>query len=134
MASDQAPRVINVTDAEVRSVAVSRSGRWLAAGIRYGQVKVFNLETSAEHLSFKAHESDVWSVAFTNDSQTLATANGDWNRPGHVKLWNAQSGQQAGSFQHTGEVLSLAISPTQPQLAAGAADKTVRIWTLPSDR
>jgi len=102
----------------------------MAAGIRYGQVKVWDAETCKEHLSFKGHESDVWAVAFTPDSATLVTGNGDWNRPGHVKLWEVKSGKQTDSFQHTGEVLSLAVSPDGRYLAAGGGDKAVRVWEL----
>lgn len=123
-------RVIDATPAEVRSIATSRDGRWLAAGIRYGQIKVWDLKTWKEHLSFKGHESDVWAVAFTPDSATLVSGNGDWNRPGHVKLWDVQNGHQTNTFQHTGEVLSLAVSPDGRFLAAGGGDNALRVWTL----
>ena len=129
-AEEKPPRVLDATHAEVRSIAVSRDGRWLAAGIRYGQIKVWDRKTWQEHLSFKGHESDVWAVAFTPDSATLASGNGDWNRPGHVKLWDVQSGQQTDAFQHTGEVLSLAISPDGRYLAAGGGDNALRVWEL----
>jgi WD40 repeat protein len=118
------------TDAEVRSVALSRDGRWLAAGIRYGPVKVWNLDDGTLRLGFKAHESDVWAVAFTPDSTTLVTANGDWNRPGQVKLWNAKTGEPTGTLQHTGEVLSLAVSPDGRYVAAGGGDNMLRVWEL----
>ena len=95
-AEDQPAQVLEATNAEVRSIAVSRDGRWLAAGIRYEQVKVWDRKTWQEHLSFKGHESDVWAVGFTPDSGTLVSGtlvsgNGDWNRPGQVKLWNGRA-------------------------------------------
>jgi len=127
---DKPSRVLNATNAEVRSIAVSPDGRWLAAGIRYGQIKIWETKNWEEHQSFKGHESDVWAVAFTPDSSTLVSGNGDWNRPGHVKLWDVKSGQQTDSFQHTGEVLSLAVSPDGRYLAAGGGDKALRVWEL----
>jgi geranylgeranyl transferase type-2 subunit beta len=129
-AEDKPVRAIDATNSEVRSIAVSKDGKWLAAGIRYGPIKVWNLETGKEHLSFKGHESDVWVVGFTPDSETLISGNGDWNRPGHVKLWNVHDGKHINSFQHTGEVLSLAVSPDGRYLAAGGGDKAIRVWEL----
>lgn len=125
----EAERVLFATKAEVRCVAFSPDGRWLAAGLRYGGIKVWDTTTWKEHLDFQGHESDVWAIVFTN-SKTLATANGDWNRAGHVKLWEVSTGRNVGSFQHTGEVMSLAVSPEGRRLAAGAGDRMIRAWKL----
>jgi WD40 repeat protein len=42
---------------------------------------------------------------------------------------DAASGKPIARYLHTGEILSLAVSGDT--LAAGAADKTVRVWTTP---
>ena len=130
LATKKAERVLKATRAEVRSVALSADGRWLAAGVRYGPIKVWDLQSGQEHLSFQGHESDVWQVAFTPDSKSLVSSNGDWNRPGRVKLWDVNTGEQTDAFQHTGEVLSLAISADGRLLAAGGGDKMLRVWKL----
>jgi hypothetical protein len=121
-------RTIRATNAEVRSIAVSPDGRSLAAGIRYGGVKLWDTANWTERLNFQGHASDVWTLAFSPDGKLLATGNGDWNRPGEVKFWNAADGSSAGKLQHTGEMLSLAFSPDGKLIAAGAGDKTVRVW------
>ncbi|MCE9530830.1 MAG: protein kinase, partial [Planctomycetes bacterium] len=123
-------KTIEATDAEVRCVAVSKDQRWLAAGIRYGQIKIWDMTTWKEHLSFKGHESDVWSIAFTPDSTTLVSGNGDWNRPGHIKMWDVKSGKMFDSLQHTGEVLSLSVSSDGKYITAGGGDKSIRTWEL----
>src|SRR5437588_2006702 len=66
----------DATDAEVRSVAISPDGQTLAAGIRYGALKTWNVVTREAKLSVKAHESDVWSLAFSPHSQTLISGDG----------------------------------------------------------
>lgn len=130
LASGAEKQTLRATMAEVRSVAVSPDGRRLAAGIRYGGIKVWDTQSWTEQLSFTAHESDVWTVAFSPDGKTLASGNGDWNRPGLVKLWDISDGTLRGKLQHTGEVLSIAFSPDGKRLAAGAGDQTVRMWEL----
>jgi WD40 repeat protein len=93
-------------------------------------VKVYDAKTWQERLAWQAHESDVWSVRFTPESAQLVTGNGDWNRPGKVKLWSVPAGKLQRAFQHTGEVLAVAVSPDGKRIAAGAGDRTVRMWRL----
>ena len=54
------------------------------------------------------HVSDVWGVAFTPDGKTLVSGDGDWNKPGEVKLWNVEDGKERATLKHTGEVLCVA--------------------------
>ena len=133
------------TNAEVRSIAVSADGQLIAAGNRYGNIKVWETKNWKMLFDFQGHRGDVWSVAFSPDSKTLASGNGDWNRGGLVKLWTLKTGVksafapsagripmiQSGELQHTGEVLSVAFSEDGQSIAAGAADKTVKVWAVP---
>jgi WD40 repeat protein len=114
---------------EVRSVAISKDSKTLAAGVRYGTVRVYDLATR-EGKTLKGHVSDVWGVAFTPDGKTLASGDGDWDRPGEVKLWNVETAKEVATLKHTGEVLCLAISADGRQLAAGSWDKSIKLWQL----
>jgi WD40 repeat protein len=129
-ATGKLEKTVRATDAEVRSIDVSPDGRWAAAGLRYGKVKLYDAKTWAERAAWQAHEGDVWSVRFTPDSAGLLTGNGDWDRPGKVKRWAVPGGRPVGSFQHTGEVLAVAVSPDGKRIAAGAGEGTVRVWRL----
>src|SRR5207247_598595 len=90
--------------AVVSSVAFSPDGKTLAAGIRYGTVILWDMPSKKERATLKGHKSDVWSVAFFPDGKILASADGDWDQPGKVKLWEAATGQERGILKHTGEV------------------------------
>lgn len=114
--------------AEVR--CLSFSNKFLAAGTRYGVTKVWDGE-GAEVASLKGkHGAEVWGVAFSPDGKVLATADGDWNKPSDVVLWDTKTWKERERLKHTNEVLCVAFHPKKPILAAGAWDKTVRVWDL----
>src|SRR5437763_863662 len=119
---------LHVSTGEIRSIAFSPDGKTLAAGIRYGTVMLWDVPSKKERATLKGHKSDVWSVAFFPDGKILASADGDWDQPGEVKLWDTATGRERGMLKHSGEVLCLAVSPNGQSLAAGSWDKTIRVW------
>lgn len=121
-------RTLPASKAEVRAVAVSPDGKHIAAGIRYGAVKVWNAADWQLAQTWEQTADDAWSVAFSADSQRLAIAAGEWNRPTTIVVRNVASGEQVGQFKHPGEVLCLAVSADGKSLAAGGGDKTVSVW------
>jgi WD40 repeat protein len=110
-------------------VALSPDGKTVAAGVRYGTVKLWDVPTGKER-TLKGHVGDVWGVAFTPDGKTLVTGDGDWNRPGDVKLWDWQAEKERAALKTTGEVLCLAVSGDGKHLAAGSWDRTVKVCEL----
>jgi WD40 repeat protein len=74
-------------------VAVSKSGRWLAAGGQDNVVRIWNLETGKRAAILQGHVQGVWSVNFSTDDRTLASS-----CVGRLMLW------QVGSWQ---ELLSI---------------------------
>jgi WD40 repeat protein len=123
-------RTFSPKAAEVRSLAWSPDSRLLAAGTRYGITKVWDVKKGNEVASVKGKGGDVWGVAFSHDGKTLAVADGDWNKPSDVVLWDTATWKELARLKHTNEVLCVAFHPTKPILAAGAWDKTVRVWDL----
>ena len=123
-------KTIEATPAEVRSIAISRDGKLVAAGIRYGVIKLWDTADWKERRTWTSAGDDVWAVAFAADGQRLFTAAGEWNRPAAVIAWDVNSGEQVARYQHTGEVLCLAASPDGQQLAAGGGDRAVSVWRL----
>jgi WD40 repeat protein len=69
----------------------------------------------------------VYSVAFSRDSKSLASAS--WDNT--VKLWDAATGKSTATLMgHTSWASSVAFSPDGKTLASASDDKTVRIWDL----
>ena len=72
------------------------------------------------------HGGEVSGVAFTNDSQFVATSGAD----GLVWLWN-MAGEKQFSLDNSEPIFSVAISPTNSLLFIGLHDK-IKIWELSS--
>ena len=130
------PRTQAESDAEAEcrrdcdAVAFSPDGKYLAAGTRYGKVQIWDSIGMNEIKTLEGHAGDVWAIAFNHNGTILASGDGDWNRPGSVRLWNTETWKPQSTLKHTGEVLSLAFAPKTDLLAAGSWDKTVKVWDL----
>lgn len=71
------------------------------------------------------HSADVVAIAFSPDSQRLATASFDRT----VKLWDTRTGQEVLTLRgHTAGVVALAFSPDGNRIASGGIDNTARVW------
>jgi hypothetical protein len=83
--------------------------------------------------SFRAHDGEVTSVAYSPDKNKLATGGKDHI----VKLWDLSSPkpkQEATFTGHTGAVWSVAFSPDGRTLATVSKDETVRLWDVPTTK
>ncbi|NER89111.1 caspase family protein [Moorena sp. SIO3A2] len=68
----------------------------------------------------------VYSVAFSPDGQTIATASID----NTVKLWNLKGKPLHTLTGHSDYVTSVTFSPDGKTIASGSNDKTVKLWNL----
>jgi WD40 repeat protein/serine/threonine protein kinase len=123
----------------ISSVAFSPDGKRLASGsgtwdatkraFVSREVKLWDAQTGQELLTLKGHSAAVVSVAFSPDGKRLASGSGDDvnrypPRPGEVKVWDAQTGQELLSFQGG---RSVAFSPNGKRLAS-ASGEGVKVW------
>lgn len=79
-------------------------------------------------LSWPAHQSAVWALAYSQDGKRLASASDD----GTAKIWNSATGEELFTL-NIPEVEGmgvLALSPDGTWLAAGSNDGDIRVWDI----
>ncbi|HJT34754.1 MAG TPA: hypothetical protein VJ783_22190, partial [Pirellulales bacterium] len=118
------------------SVAIHPSGDRVAFSGRDEKVEVVRLADGEQLFWIRAAVAD---LAFSPDGRLLATASQE-QRPGHVDLWNAETGKYVrnliiGAYGYPSSVTKIAISPDGRFLAGAcqhnnhAAD-FVTVWDL----
>src|SRR5262249_4597004 len=119
----------------VGSLAFSPDGKTLAsggAGLGHpesrdeyvsGEVKLWDMTTGLVKASFQGHTAEVFSVAFSRDGKTLASAG---YKEG--KLWDVATGREKASLGNSGAVRR--FSPDGQTLAAWSWDSPVKLWDV----
>jgi eukaryotic-like serine/threonine-protein kinase len=109
----------------VCSLAFSPDGGRLATVGTDRNVRIWDVATGREMLSFVGHTETIWWISFSPDGQTIATSSADRS----VKLWNAKTGECLHRLTgHLATVRSVEFSPDGQQLVSAGYDNTARVW------
>ena len=122
-------------DAEslVRSIAVSRGGKWIVSGAAYGQVTVWGTESHKKVIQFAGHNyCGVWAVDVSPDGSKIATGSNDWT----VCLWSLSTGERLlDPFKHDWTMAAVKFSPDGRSIATATwLRKSVRIYDTQDGR
>ena len=125
-------------NSEFYCVAISKSGRWLAAGGEDNRVRIWDLETGKRGPILQGHVQGVWSVSFSADERTLASS-----CVARVMLWQVGSWHELLSINEP--VTRIEFSPNGQYLVGWErSDQTAtgsglprrlespRIWPAPT--
>jgi WD40 repeat protein len=122
----------------INAMALSPSGRWLAAGTicmgRKADVMVLDTESGAAVRTLSGHTETVNALAFSPDGRLLASAGGDHT----LRLWSVSPAerpdqwQQVRAFDRGNPLKAVAFSPDGGCLATGGVDRTVDLLDLGS--
>jgi WD40 repeat protein len=108
------------------TLALSNDGRHVVVAVDYS-AKVYDIAKRLELFELKGHKGQVWAVALSPDSETIAT--GSWDET--VRLWDLRTGRERATFKWPiGRVYSLAFAPDGLRLAAGGDRGSVVVWDL----
>jgi WD40 repeat protein len=121
------------------SVAFSADGRYLAAGEGLGDIKLWDLQSSAAPVKLEGHRGSVNTLAFSPDGRRIVSGGRDKT----VRLWDPHAGQIRTLMNAAREVNLVLFSPNGLQLiSACGLESTATLWdttnwkqtgTLPSD-
>ena len=110
-------------DDKAFGLALSHDHRFLVAGSRAGEVRVWDLASGGAPRSLLRIGAIVWAVAFSPDGHWIAAASND----GVVHLLDAKDGKETRLLGHVGTVDTVAFLP-DGRLLSGGADGTTRLW------
>jgi len=124
---DLLPRAIArvIHEDEVRCLAFSPNGRFLATGSDDNTARVTEVATGIEIARF-VHQSGITSVRFTANSKLLLSSSMDCT----VHVSELVTGRQSLELVHDLQVYSVEISPDGSLLATASMDGTARIWRM----
>jgi WD40 repeat protein len=114
----------------------SPDGKTLAVG-GYQEVLLWDLAnaTLAKRVGVGQIGDFVHAVAFRNNGQWLAVAEGTPYGPGAVKVFDVTSGQPALVFPEPKDaVFAVTFSPDGKLLAAGGVDNVARVWSVDENK
>ena len=89
------------------------------------EIKLWAVETREHLATLNGHKHRIFSMSFSPDGTVFASG----AEEDTVKLWEVATRKRIATFQHTGNVFSVAFSLDGETLAA-ATGKNVKLWDI----
>ncbi|HEX3149588.1 MAG TPA: protein kinase [Gemmataceae bacterium] len=115
---------------EIRDLAFSPDGRWLAVATDGGdkRVHIWDVTRKARVCTLDGHTHGCNAVAFSRDGTMLASGSYDAT----ARLWSTATWKEVALLKHDAPIYGLAFSADGSRLAAACADSSMRFWDTKS--
>ncbi len=126
---DIAPIILQIPKGQVRQLAFSPTGKWLATADELELVYLWNMEQiKAAPITLRGAHNGIYDLEFSPDGAWLASAEGS----GSAHLWRIDSNNSEVTELpgHYGNIYDLAFSPDGAWLATGDVAGKVRLWSV----
>lgn len=106
---------------------------WVAAGGKYGLIKVFDAHTNRMVKQLCGHKNAIRDLSFLSDGHFLLSSSDDYS----VRLWHVPNHVQVAIFHgmegHDRPVLCLDVHDSERLFLSGGMDRTVKLWSISED-
>jgi WD40 repeat protein len=114
-----------------RAVTFTPDGQSLISGGMDKLVKVWEAKANGKVLKTLTNPAPVFTVAVNSNGKYIASGTGATDQPGHVILWDSETGKEIVDFKgHTDIVYAVIFHPTEERLVSCGKDTTIRVWDL----
>lgn len=120
------------TPYELKAIAVSNDGRWMAGASWTGHVVLVNLTTNSSEVIYRDSLAQILSVRFSPDGKRLAFGTYETkDKRGLVKLFDLQNRKLERQLTgHKAGVFDVEFSPDGQLIASAGADARVQMWVM----
>lgn len=99
----------------------------LSIDMRHKTIQLWDITNGQLQMVFKGHSSEICSITFSPDGQTLATSSNYTT----IRIWDLSTSinvPEQTPRGHNDQVQSIKFSPDGQQLASISLDRTVKLW------
>jgi WD40 repeat protein len=121
-------RTVLLGSAALAGLGVTGGVLWRLASMGMGHHSV--PAKSPALYTYRSHTRGIQALAWSPDSQRIASADGDAFAVGTLQVWDALSGEHVQTFPDPAGVESVAWSPNGKYLATGSWDRTASAWEV----
>ena len=116
-------QIATMAAADVRCLAVSKNGRWIAGGTFNGHAILWDAKTFEKLFTHKEDDHIIYGVDFSPDSAQLVTA----SRNLTATVWDVAASEKVLNLHHKRPVIAAKFSPQGDRIATATRD-SVRVW------
>jgi len=111
-------------------VIFSPDNSLIALGFNTGIIRILNIQSKKEVMTFKGHKDAIRALLFSSDGKILFSGSADKK----IIIWDAFKGKNLKTLRgHGATINSLALNDDESILASGSSDTRIRLWDAKKD-